>query len=184
MRITRGLATVALALSVAWTVAGCGAIDEGKPVAPLAPGNSAPAPEGANDATGGQLGGKAVELASGLVISVSAPARYKPSEYAAMNIPRTKASKFFVVTVKIENRGTEPLDVQAYWSGTSGAEGDALDQVFDTGKIGDQPTTAVRVGKRQTFKLAFHQPTGDLSEITLDGMMLGGLATATFTGKL
>lgn len=187
----RGLATVATGLFLGLTASACGAIDEGKTVEPLAPiASSAAGQQPVNeqpeegDATTGTLGGKAVEVGSGLVVSVGAPSKYTPSEYPAMSAPRTKASKFFVVTVKIENRGAEPLAAGIYWEGTSGAEGDPLDQVFDSAKISGQPDTKIRPGKRQTFKIAFHQPTGDLSEIVLEGMVDGFLSQVTFTGKL
>ena len=186
----RGLATVATGLFLALTASACGATDEGKTVEPLAPiASSAAGQQPVNEQpeasdTEGQLGGKAVELSSGLVVSVSAPEAYRPGQYAIMTAPRTKASKFFVVTVKIENRSAGSLPAGIYWEGTSGAEGDPLDQVFDGEKVGNQPSTQIRPGKRQTFKIAFHQPTGDLSDIVLEGLLEGFTSKVTLIGKL
>jgi hypothetical protein len=192
-RTVRGAVIVAAGLFLTLTSAAACATDGGKAdrggaLAPITePGNPADTPlpteEPALADSEAKMGADAVTLESGLVISVSKPKAFKPTEYAAMGLPRTKSSKFFVVTVKIQNNGPEALDASIYWQGTSGAEGDPLDQVFDGEGIGNQPSTAIRPTKRQTFKIGFHQPTGDLSEIVLEGSVGFG-AEVTFVGKL
>lgn len=97
--------------------------------------------------------GKTYTWTDGLSVTVSAPAPYTPSQYAA---GVTKGVPNVVVGITIVNKTKAPFDpVLFHVTAQSGNE--EAKKIFDT-NVGTTPTTKVLPGREVTFKMAFSAP--------------------------
>lgn len=95
--------------------------------------------------------GQAYKFEDGLQVTISKPAAYKPSRWAA-----AKKSKYYLVmTVTVVN-GTSTKYEPAMFSASAQSGDEEADQVFDTAKnVGGSPSTKLLKGRQAKWKIAF-----------------------------
>lgn len=153
----RNSITVAI-ISVAFLLTGCGvsasqADDAGQgtntPTASTSASASADAESSDAQDTVAKFG-KAYVYEDGLSVTVSAPKKYTPSEYAA----GTDNFKHFVIfEVRIVNKTGKTWDPSLF-TATVQSSNEEGDEVFD-GDLGDSPQTKLLNGREAKFKVAF-----------------------------
>jgi hypothetical protein len=100
--------------------------------------------------------GATAAYAGKLKVTVSAPAKHSPSEYA---VGHTKGNKAYKVTVTIENTGTEKFDsALSRVDARAGAEGKAAEQIYDGDTTGAGFTGSILPGRKATAVYAFDAP--------------------------
>lgn len=157
------LLLLALLFVVSFLLMGCSVVPKAEaadPKASQAATPETPAEEPEDD--GVSAFGETVTWDSGVSLSVSAPAPYTPTEYAAGAIEGHQTVVFeFVLT----NGSDETYDPMVY--GTASSGGVDAPGVFDTSaNIGFAPTTAVLVG--QTIKWQQAYSVLDPANITME----------------
>lgn len=86
-----------------------------------------------------------------VVILVSAPKKYTPSDTAAVG----NGKNHVVFTVTLKNGSAKPYDPSLFSATAVSGEAEA-EQIFDSAKnVGGSPDTKVLPGKRVVFKIAF-----------------------------
>ncbi|WP_418957461.1 DUF4352 domain-containing protein [Streptomyces tritici] len=133
---------------------------------------TAPKTPGADKSGKGGGAAKGKGLAAGdssvyddkLKVTVSAPASFKPSEYAAGH---TEGNKSYQVTVVIENGGTKKFDSTLVTvDARAGKDGVAAEQIFDD-KVGTGFTGSILPGKKATVVYGFDAPA-DAKNLTVE----------------
>jgi hypothetical protein len=160
------LTPVIVALGVAFALAGCG----GTPVASSSTADPAatsspsaetadepdvpsdePAAEETTDADAPVSFGQTYKWEDGLEVTVTAPKKYTPSEYASADGEGTHMR--FQVTIK--NTGTKPYDPSLFTTTVSSGEAESS-EIFDSGKgLEGSPSTKVRPGKTVKFPIGY-----------------------------
>lgn len=146
---------------------------------PSAATSSAPA-----EKTTAAMGADAVTLDGGVVVSVSEPATFTPSQ---SSIGHQQGNTAVAFSVTVENTGEDSLDLAlASVTAAFGAEGTQAKKIVDSKKgitFGFDSTIAT--GQKRTVKFAFSAPTADTSVIavTVEPNAFGD-SIALFEGKL
>ncbi|MEL4356678.1 MULTISPECIES: hypothetical protein [unclassified Luteococcus] len=110
--------------------------------------------------------GEAYTWQDGLAVTVGKPAVYKPSEWAA----GTDTFKSFVIfEVRVVNKTKATWD-PALLHITVQSDNQEAEQVFDSQKLADQPTTKLLPGREAKFPVAFGvaNPKDLVMEVTPD----------------
>ncbi|MEU8889481.1 DUF4190 domain-containing protein [Streptomyces sp. NPDC048442] len=122
------------------------------------------AKDGTKDGAKALAAGEAAEYEDKLTVTVSAPAKYTPGEYAAGH---TKGNKARLVTVVINNAGTEKFDAALVTAtARAGQDGTEAEQIIDD-KVGLGFSGTVMPGKKVTVKYAFDVPA-DAKNLTVE----------------
>lgn len=150
---------LAIAALVVLPLAGCGATtgvagsstaDAGATSAPKAENADAEATTDGSDGT--VKFGKTFTWDDGLAVTVTAPKKFKPSEYAAMD-PGKGTPVLMQVTIK--NGSKKPFDAGVFTSTVQSNEEEAS-TIFDSSqKIEGAPSTKLLAGKTVKFKIAY-----------------------------
>lgn len=98
--------------------------------------------------------GQAFSWEDGLSLSVGKPSTYKPSEWA---IGTDKFKHYVVFDVRVVNKTGKPWDPSLITESiqSSNQEGE---QIYDTGTLGDEPSTTLLNGREVKFRIAFAVP--------------------------
>jgi hypothetical protein len=113
---------------------------------------STPAGEGEETPAGAQAKfGETFSYGDGLQITVSKPAPYRPSQYAACD----KGVSHLVWTVTVKNGTTEPYDPSGYSDTVQSGQTEGS-SCFDSGKgLEGEPNTTLLAGRTVTWKVGF-----------------------------
>lgn len=110
-------------------------------------------PEAKNPKFGGAFTWK-----DGLALTVSKPQKFTPSEYAAAD----KANGYVMFEIRLVNKTGKPYDPSLLYA-TLQSGNEEAEQVFDSEKLGDDPTTKLLDGRELKYKIAFGvKDPGDL----------------------
>ncbi|CAM5586607.1 hypothetical protein GCM10010329_75930 [Streptomyces spiroverticillatus] len=138
-------------------------------------GGTADGAKSEDKAAGGEKAGKSdkdTALAAGdsaeyddkLTVTVSAPTKFTPGEYAAGH---TKGNKARLVTVVVHNAGTEKFNASTVMAtARAGKDGTEAEQIFDE-KAGTMFQGSILPGKKATVKYAFSIPA-DAKNLTVE----------------
>lgn len=133
--------------------------------------NAGSASEPAQDSSGTTQGtdatfGTAYTWDDGLAIEVGAPEPFTPSEYAAGT---EGYSDFVVFTVRIVNGTSENWDPSLFYATLQSGNQEAS-QVYDSGQLGDSPSTSLLPGREVQFQIAFgvNDPADLVMEVAPD----------------
>ncbi|MCX5200749.1 DUF4352 domain-containing protein [Streptomyces sp. NBC_00237] len=108
--------------------------------------------------------GESAQYDDKLTITVSAPVKYTPSEYASGH---TKGNKARLVTVVIHNAGTKKFDASGVLAtARAGKDGTNAEQIFDE-NAGTMFQGSILPGKKATVKYAFDVPA-DAKNLTVE----------------
>lgn len=94
--------------------------------------------------------GEAFEWEDGLALTVSKPAPYKPSEYAAAE----KANAYVVFDVRVVNRTGKTYDPGLMYATLQSGNEEAA-EVYDSEKLPEAPSTKLLDGREAKWKIAF-----------------------------
>ncbi len=103
----------------------------------------------ANDGTA--TFGQAFTWEDGLSLTVGKPSSFTPSKWAA---GKEKFTKFVVFDVRVVNKTGKPWDPSLI-SATIQSSNQEGSQVYDSGSLGEDPSTKLLNGREVTFKIAF-----------------------------
>ena len=89
-------------------------------------------------------------------LAVGKPSSFKPGEWA---IGKEKFTKFVVFDVRVVNKTGKPWDPSLI-SATIQSSNQEGSQVYDSGSLGEDPSTELLNGREVKFKIAFgvHEP--------------------------
>jgi hypothetical protein len=140
-------------------------------------------PGGGGTAGSGQIGQTSVSYPSGLTVSVTSAIQYLPSDDA---IGTVAGNTGVVLTVRIENGSTQPLDTEYLTVALrTGAALTQAAQIFDAANdYGTGLTGTIAAGETTEAKYAFDVPASDLS--VLNAVITPDLRSprsAIFTGS-
>jgi hypothetical protein len=121
--------------------------------APASPSTSAPASSATEPKPddGVAAFGSAFAWKDGLSMTVSKPATYKPSKYAATG---KQFTQFVVFDVVLVNKTGAPWDPAMIYATLQSANQEG-DQVFDSSQLPPAPSTKLLDGREAKFKMAF-----------------------------
>lgn len=113
-----------------------------------------------------KMGADSVTLDGGILVSASKPTKFTPSTYSAGH---TRGNSAILVSVTIENKGAEPLDLGLVTvTAAFGKDGTQAESVFDSAKgIEGSFQSTIAAGQKRTAKFAFSAATKDLSLIAI-----------------
>jgi len=189
--ITRMLAAAAIATGA---LAGCGAQVDAKKESAPAKESSAPAAKSASKAAkseapkeddGVAAFGERFRYKDGLVVTVTKPAKFKPSQYAAGH---KRGNVGVLITVKIQNTSAEPFDaaiVQVDMK--AGEDGNAASDVVDLGgsiELGTGFSGTIAAGRSATAKYGFSIRPADVGLINVEVTPDFEHEPSIFEGKL
>jgi hypothetical protein len=183
-RLTIAGVVVAGLIAVGCGSGSTGDVNEGAAVAPADAGAATPGGKAkGGDKQVAQLGADTVSLPEGVVVAASKATKFKPASTAAGH---TRGNTAFLVSITIENKGAEPLDLSLVTvEATVGKEGDRAEPVFDfEKKIDSSFRSKIASGRKQTAKFVWSTESKDLSLISLTVSPNLTEGTALFEGKL
>lgn len=113
-------------------------------------------------------------------VSVSAPAPYTPSEYAAMD---KKHPTYRILTVTVKNTSANKA-LNPSLIDVSAQIGDAeADSVYDD-NVGDTPSASVLPGRSVSWKIAYGATVGDQITVQVSDVSAFDGPVAAFDGKI
>jgi hypothetical protein len=183
-RLTIAGVVVAGLIAVGCGSGSTGDVNEGAAVAPADAGAATPGGKAkGGDKQVAQLGADTVSLPEGVVVAASKATKFKPASTAAGH---TRGNTAFLVSITIENKGAEPLDLSLVTvEATVGKDGDRAEPVFDfEKKIDSSFRSKIASGRKQTAKFVWSTESKDLSLISLTVSPNLTEGTALFEGKL
>lgn len=173
MRARLAIPTLAIALSLGLSACGGGSTSASSGADATASASASATPTGVQGTFD-----KAQDLGGGVSVTVSAPASFKPGQYASNYIPGQVANIF---TITIANTGKGPLDpTSVLFTSTSG--GSACNDILDGDNgINGAPTAPVAAGASASFKIgvACDAKAGDPIDLTVSV----GEKSVDITGK-